>query len=311
MSHRLLVMGDNHGDAGSLRRVLDDVEGEPFDVAVHVGDFTDAWRTARREDDRRKGKRRGVEQLRAVEPLLEEFDDRAEGGLAWVYGNQDYFGDLDYKFEVGTEVPRDGRATVGGLEFTGHPEAVSPGVVLVTHMEFWRLLDGFDGLAHFCGNTHRGRHLGRRLNAAFLSVTDPETGRETKGGYFLVELDGGGIDVEMRSIGDLERVDCERHRERGVQFQPSFRGCMYCRDRRILMRELCATAFYRLAGGSNREAVAADELCEHALGLWDDPPDDLGATLREYLAGIDDDRYAPLTWADGDRLTLADRSYAY
>jgi predicted phosphodiesterase len=40
------VTGDNHGDVESLRRVLDDVEEDPFDYAVHVGDFTKAWETS-------------------------------------------------------------------------------------------------------------------------------------------------------------------------------------------------------------------------------------------------------------------------
>jgi hypothetical protein len=34
------------------------------------------------------------------------------------------------------------------------------------------------------------------------------------GGYFLAELDADGLDVEMRSVGSLEAVACDRHRER-------------------------------------------------------------------------------------------------
>jgi predicted phosphodiesterase len=60
MTQRFLVMGDNHRDAGSLRRVLADIEDDPVDAAIHVGDVTKAWRTSRRHDDGRLGKERGV-----------------------------------------------------------------------------------------------------------------------------------------------------------------------------------------------------------------------------------------------------------
>lgn len=311
MTDRVLVMGDNHGDTESLRRVLDDVGDETFDFAVHVGDFTDAWRTSRRVDDEDEGKKRGVEQLRDVEPLLEEIDACARHGLLWVWGNQDYFGDLDYDLDVGTAVPDD-VLTVGGRRFTNSPDLVDSDTVLVTHMEHWRLLDHFEGTAHFCGNTHRGRWKERRLNSSFLQVRDPDTGTKQFGGYFVVELgSGSGFDVEMRPIGDLERVSCDRHRERGVQFQPSDRGCMYCRDQRVLMREMCATAFYGQATNPQSDSVAAAELVDYAAALWTESPAGFRDTFREYLADVDEDRYAPLTSTDDGRLALAARSYAY
>lgn len=311
MTRRLLVMGDNHGDTESLRRVLDDVDGESFDVAIHVGDFTRAWRTARRRGDEQLGKRRGVEQLRDVEPLLEAIDARTEHGLVWVWGNQDYFGELAYDLDVGTRVPDDGCVEVAGLRFTNDPDRVDSDAVLVTHVEKWSLLDRFDGRAHFCGNTHRGRHLDRRLNAAFLKLTAPDTGATRYGGYFVVDLNSERFDVEMRAIGNLERKECDRHGERGVQFRPSDEDCMYCTDRRTLMREMCASAFYGLTVDSDSDSVADEALIDYAGALWDDPPDGFARSFEAYLADIDADRYAPLTRTDAGRLTLADESYAY
>jgi predicted phosphodiesterase len=311
MTDRLLVMGDNHGDTESLRRVLDDVEDETFDFAVHVGDFTRAWRQSREFDDEQTGKERGVEQLRAVEPILAEIEPRTRHGLLWVYGNQDYFGDLGYDLDVGTEIPDDDCLTVGGQRFTNSPARVESDVVLVTHVEKWSLLDHFDGKAHLCGNTHRGRYRGRRLNSAFLQVRNPETGAKTFGGYFVVELGDDTFDVEMRSIGSLERRECDRHRERGVQFQPASRDCMYCRDQRNLMREMCASAFFGLTSDSTRDSVTEGELVEYAAGLWNDPPSGFRTDFGGYLADVDADRYAPLTRTDEGRLTLAERSYAY
>ena len=257
MTQRFLVMGDNHGDAGSLRRVLAAIEDDPIDAAIHIGDFTTAWRTSRQHDDERLGKERGVEQLREVEPVLEAIDTHASHGLLWVWGNQDYFGDLDYDLDVGTEIPDDGYVEAAGQRFTSSPDRVESDAVLVTHVEKWSLLDHFEGRAHFCGNTHCGRHLGRRLNTAFLKLTDPEMETTTYGDYVVVDFGDDSINVELRSIGDLERKACDRHGERGVQFRPADEDCMHCTDERILFREMAATAFYGLTGDGFGAASAA------------------------------------------------------
>lgn len=304
MSERYLVMGDNHGDTESLHRVLDDTAGESFDYAVHVGDFTRAMRHDRD---------RGVEQLRAVEPVLERIDDRADHGLVWVWGDQEYFGDLPYDVEAGTEVPQDGSVTVGGQRFTNDPGNVTADAVLVTHMETWRLADHFEGKAHFCGNTHLGRRLGRRLNSAFLQATPRGEDGKRFGGYFVVEVDDRGFDVELRPIGDLRRVRCDEHRERGVQFLPSDQPCMFCWQDEVLMREMAASAFYGVtrAAGSNRDSASVEAIVEYAVDLWDDSPSGFRADFESYLASVDDDRYAPLAEAEPGRLTVAAESYAY
>lgn len=305
-------MGDNHGDVTSLRRVFDAVSAEPVDYAIHVGDLTNAWRTARQTGDVSRAKEQGVEQLRAVEPVLEAFDGLAEHGLVWVYGNQDYFGELDYDLSVGTEVPDDDVVSVGDLKFTSSLDHVAPDVVLVTHMEYWRLADHFDGLAHFCGNSHRGRHKGRRLNSSYLQVRDPETNSNRFGGYFIVELgEDAGLDVEMRSLGSLTQVSCDRHAERGVQFQPDTRGCMFCNETGTVYREMCASAFYGLTRDADRETVTDEELIDYAATLWEEPPEGFREGFQSYLASLEDHRYAPLTRTEDGAIRLADKSYAY
>jgi len=302
MSERWLVMGDHHGDAEALERVLDDTAGETFDYAVHVGDFTRAMR---------HDETLGVEQLRETEPLLRSIDDRADHGLLWVWGDQDYYGDLDYDLDVGTEIPDDDCVTVGGRRFTNSLAHVDPDTVLVTHDEHWRLADHFDGHAHVCGNTHFGRRFGRRLNAAFLQETDPETGEQHYGGYFVVTFDGADFDVEVRALGDLERTVCERHRERGVQFLPSDWDCMYAWDDRVLLRELAASAFYGVTDRGERDAADPEALVEYAVGLWDDPPAGFREDLGAYLDSLGEDRYAPLAGREDGRVEVAASSYSY
>ncbi|WP_440991683.1 metallophosphoesterase [Haloarchaeobius baliensis] len=303
MGDRYLVLGDHHGDTESLRRVLDDVDGETFDFVVHVGDFTDAMRAGRETASR---------QLREVEPLLADLADHARHDLVWVWGNRDTFGEFDATLDVGTEIPTAGCVTVGGQRFTNSPDAVAEDVILVTHMETWRLLDQFEGRAHFCGNTHLGRLKGRRLNSAFLQCTHRKTGEQSYGGYFLVDVtDEPPLDVEMREIGTLNRFDCPEHGERGVQYHDAFDDCMYCAEPDILRREMAASAFYGLTHDRDQDTVSAGELVSSAVDLWDDSPTDFRSEFAAYVDGIEDDRYAPLARTDGGRLCVAETSYAY
>jgi len=125
-SQRILVMGDNHGNTESLERVVADTEGERFDFVVHVGDFTNAHN----ED-----KATGEEQLRAVEPYLETLADRADNGLVYVYGNRDYYGDLDHTLDVGAYVPQEGSVTVGDQRFYPGSGRRHPPTIFSSHIQ--------------------------------------------------------------------------------------------------------------------------------------------------------------------------------
>lgn len=303
MGQRYLVLGDHHGDTESLRRVRDDIEDETFDFVVHVGDLTDAMRA---------GRETAVRQLDEVEPVLAEIAAHARHDLVWVWGNRDHFGDFDADLGVGTEVPSDGCVTVGGQRFTNDLDAVASDVVLVTHMETWRLLDQFEGRAHFCGNTHLGRLKGRRLNSAFLQYTHRETGEQSFGGYFVVDVtDEPPFDVELREVGTLDRFDCPDHGERGVQYHSAFDDCVYCAEPDILMREMAASAFYGLTNDTERERVRDEELVSYAVELWDDPPTGFGSAFAAYVDSVTEDRYAPLARTDDGLLRVAEKSYAY
>jgi hypothetical protein len=244
--------------------------------------------------------------------LLEELAGRARHGLVWVYGNRDYFGDFDADLGVGVEVPDDGRVTVGGQRFTNSLDHVEDDVVLVTHVETWRLADHFEGRAHFCGNTHLGRVKGRRVNSAFLQYTPRGTDERKYGGYVVLDLDEDGpLDVEVREIGSLDEFECEAHGERGRQFHDAFEECMYCAEPEILDREMAASAFYGLTRDAEEDAVGAEELVDYAVELWDDPPENFRQAFASYVERVDEDRYAPLTRRDDGRLAVAEESYAY
>jgi hypothetical protein len=107
---------------------------------------------------------------------------------------------------------------------------------------------------------------------------------------------------DVRSIGSVTRIECDRHAERGVQFQPESRGCMFCNESGTLYREMCASAFYGLTHDSTRDVVTDEELVDYAADLWELPPGGFRESLRAYLADLDDHRYAPLTRTDEDAI---------
>jgi predicted phosphodiesterase len=58
VSQRILACGDNHGDTGSLEKLLEAIKGEKFDFIIHTGDITNTYKTDLET---------GVDQLQAVE----------------------------------------------------------------------------------------------------------------------------------------------------------------------------------------------------------------------------------------------------
>jgi predicted phosphodiesterase len=293
-SQRILVMGDNHGNTESLERVVADTEGERFDFVVHVGDFTNAHN----ED-----KATGGEQLRAVEPYLETLADRADKGLVYVYGNRDYYGDLDHTLDVGTYVPQEGSVTVGDQRFTQDPDAVAPDDILITHTEKKAMIDHFPGRAYFCGHTHTGRYKDRMLNSAFLYRDDSKAATTLYGGYFVIGVgDEPPFDVDFRNIGSLDTTVCQRHLERGVLIGPEYHNCMFCWKPVKLLREMSKTAFYGVTHGLDRDHASEDEIVECAVELWESPPTGFADEFSEYISQVERDPKGSLVYNDDGHL---------
>lgn len=297
-TQQFLVMGDNHGNTESLRRVAAETEDERFDFIIHVGDFTNAHN---------EGEDAGVEQLQAVEPYLETLANRAENGLLYVYGNRDYYGELEYDLSVGTYIPSDDVVTVGGQQFTQDPEAVSSDGILVTHWEETGMIDHFPGRAYFCGHTHTGRYKERMLNSAFLYRDDSKADSAIYGGYFVVTVeDEPPFDIDLRNIGRLDTTVCQQHQDRGILIGPDYHNCMYCWQPILLMREMASAAFYGVTTETNRDFAAEDELIEYAIGLWESPPSGFQEEFAEYLSSDQPDPLGPLVRDDDGKFVRWD-----
>ena len=276
---RFLVMGDNHGNSESLERVVADTEGETFDFVIHVGDFTNAHNVGRDE---------GTEQLQAIEPYLEILADRSENGFLYVYGNRDYYGDLDDSLDVGFHIPEDDFVTVGGQRFTQTPELIEEDDILVTHGEIAAMLDHFEGRAYFCGHTHTGRYKDRTFNSAFLYRDDSKADTAIYGGYFIVEVsDESSFNIDLRNIGRLDTTVCQTHQDRGVLIGPDYHDCMYCWRPVELYRELASSAHYGLTDGDDQEGVTDEQLTKYATDLFESPPVDFEENFSQYLSSVD------------------------
>lgn len=245
---RLLCMGDNHGNASSLRRVVDETEGEQFDFIIHVGDITNACRD---------GLEAGADQLASIRPLFEDLSERGE--LVYVWGNRDFeicmkgMGTrVDTHAETGsmpgTRVPTAGTVEIAGQDFTQEPDEVDEETILITHYFLPELLDDFAGRAYVSGHVHTGRCKNNVLNTAFLYRDGENGAKQSEGGYFIVEIDDGEIDVSLRSLGGLTRGTCPKHIARGVQFTPdNWRAaCTFCYDEDDFYQEIIDSVQYRL-----------------------------------------------------------------
>lgn len=312
---RILVFGDNHGNADTLQQVADETVGESFDYIVHVGDLTN---TTQEGKDSRDAETIAADQIERIRPPLERLAGRGE--LVYIWGNRDGYGDPmpEDGLDVGTLIPRGESRTVDGQRFTTDPEAVDSETILVTHGPHVWAVDHFDGLAHFSGHTHKGRYRNRFLNSALL-YRERGLPEPIHGGYFILDVGTEPpFNVEFRNLGDLKQIVCHEHIERGVGFQPDFHTCRYCYYEGELEEEILTSAYHALAergatvevepeGGviqapapipddaharprlsDDATGVHEAALLEYGCGLWNDPPDGFRRDFEAYLAALSD-----------------------
>lgn len=177
--------------------------------------------------DRARGDR-----SRAVEAYASPVDDGA-----------DYVGEFDDL----TYVPRDDVVSAGGVRATANPALADDDCLLVTHRFHPELFDRFEsvgGAAYLSGEGLTGRYREDCLNAVF-SAHDLGAGADPcRGGYYVVDVDGGIADVRFEAVGDLTSRTCERHRSRGRVQTLAGLGCPFCAEASEYFEELLrASAF--------------------------------------------------------------------
>jgi predicted phosphodiesterase len=222
--------------------------GEEFDYIVHVGDITNACIDGMDE---------GEEQLEAVLPLFEELSSRGE--LLYVWGNRDFEVCIkggstrideyaDFEFTPGTHIPTEGAVEVAGQRFTQDRDEVDEQTILVTHHFGHKLLDHFSGILYLSGHVHVGRFKNNVLNTGFLYRDESHGANPIEGGYFVVEITDGSIDVKFESLGGLEKGICASHISRGVQFTPTNwrSACKFCYDSEDFYTEVVDSIKYDL-----------------------------------------------------------------
>ncbi|WP_435180478.1 metallophosphoesterase family protein [Halorussus sp. AFM4] len=300
---RFLVVGDNHGDAESLKTVVEETAGEKFDFVIHTGDITDAYH---------RGVDTAADQLRSLEPLFETLAERGE--LVYIYGNRDSERGGDshvtdrYELSPGTHLPSGDSVKVAGQRFTADPDAVTAGDVLVTHGQFPTPFYKFEGRAYFCGHTHRGWHRGRALNAAHLK----NVRKGYLGAYFIVTVDDSSLDVECYGIDEpWKAVECPDHNWVGTQYQPAKFGCRLCKfGEAESLRDVAWAAYTLHVDDPGEEAIDATDLMTQALSLLDGS-DQFEEQFRGYINALLEQPgpHDPLQPSDGHPTRLVPRSW--
>lgn len=282
---RLLCLGDNHGHVESLDRVVTQTAGRSYDFVIHVGDITNTCFD---------GISAGRQQLRALQPVFEQLNDR--GPLVYVWGNRDFDSGrkglgtrVDHSDTVdalpGTRLPGIGTVEVDGQLFTQVPEAVTDEAILVTHYDLPGWFDRFPGRLYLSGHAHVGRWHDRAVNTAFLYRDDAHEATPLVGGYFEITIEDAAVDVTMHSLGGLTAYDCETHGCRGTQYVPTEWDppCQFGRDSDAFFTEIIAGA--RRCLRATDSPVTSENVVQMAVALNDDAavPRDFEAALEEYL----------------------------
>lgn len=282
---RILAMGDNHGNADTIERVLNETQGEEYDYVIHTGDLTNACIDGMDE---------GSAQLEQLVPLLDELDDR--GSLVYLWGNRDYQSGFigvgqrvdryaDIELDIGTQLPQSGSVEIDGQKFTSHPDEVDANTILVTHYEHSELFDHFECRCYLSGHVHLGRIKNKSLNTGFLFRDDSHGAEPLEGGYFEVILSEDDMDVEFHSFGGLRQGSCSDHSTLGTQFVPANwrTSCKFCYDSDEFYQQIIDSAKYQLDMHGN--PITEDSVIETATDLVDESgvPSDFEVQLGEYV----------------------------
>jgi predicted phosphodiesterase len=297
MSHqRILALGDNHGDTGSLEKVVDQTQGEEFDFIIHTGDITNAFKTDLQT---------GVEQLRAIEPYFEKLAER--GTLVYIYGNRDkertFGGEAqhitdEYELDVGHRLPAGESIIVDGQRFTANPDDADSDTILLTHWLSQHEFYQSPARAYFSGDTHRARHWGTALNTGYL-----HNDKGFNGAYFIGELGDDRMDVTVHGIDQSWKgFVCPDHEWYGRQFTPEQFGCGLCKfgtTRQFI--PITSSVFTEIVGDVENETASIDNLVSGARKHIVDH-NGFADQFREYLQALAEAEHAgpldPLRPAD-------------
>jgi len=175
----------------------------------------------------------------------------------------------DFDFNPGTHIPTEGTVEVAGQKFTQDEDEVDEETILVTHYFEHELLDNFAGLLYLSGHVHVGRFKDNVLNTGFLYRDASHGADPIEGGYFVVEISEGSMDVTFESLGGLEKSVCPDHISRGVQFIPkNWRtACKFCYDSEDFYTEISDSVEYNL----EQQGIQAtpQNIVDSALEMYD------------------------------------------
>jgi hypothetical protein len=190
----------------------------------------------------------------------------------------------DDSFTPGTRIPTAGTVEIDGQDFAQDPDEADEDTILITHYFLPELLDDFAGRAYISGHVHTGRFKNNVLNTAFLYRGGEHGAKPTEGGYFIVEIDDGVMDVTLRSLGGLTRGTCAKHIARGVQFTPNNwqTACTFCYEEDEFYEEIIESTQHAL--GKTDAEISSAEVTEVAIDRYRGAgvPRDFEQTLSAY-----------------------------
>ncbi len=107
-----------------------------------------------------------------------------------------------------------GERVIGGIRFTGAHEALDAGSVYICHQldRHFRGARLKSRLAIY-GHDHVPRIYGNYLGLGFLRDPVPGVPEASRGGCFVVDVDGLCLDVRFISLGGMKASPCRIHKD--------------------------------------------------------------------------------------------------
>jgi predicted phosphodiesterase len=216
---RFAAFSDIHGCLVSLTEMLRLAVLHGAEFLVFAGDMTDAEYS---------GYAAGTVQMGALCKAVESTSLQ----MVYVLGNRDRAGGR----LVGCPLSGDlayGDVVVQGLRFTSRTEGLDGRSIYVCHQ-----LDAefrtrrLPARLVLYGHDHSPRIYGNYIGLGYMR--DPEQGspEDPRGGFFMVDVEGGSTDVRYVNMGGLRPSRCEIHRDQETFFVPARWGkaCPLCRN---------------------------------------------------------------------------------
>jgi predicted phosphodiesterase len=216
---RFAAASDIHGQLVSLNELIDRARDRQAELLVLAGDLTNA------EYD---GYATGSDQIEEISSIIESSGMRT----LYVLGNRDMAGGRSIECRLPGNLSK-GDVEIDGYVFTSKPGELGERSIMVNHHldpRFRR--EPSDALLLLYGHDHVPRTYHNLVGLGYVRDGNGGVNDNHRGGFFMIDLEGGRVEIDYVDMGGMMVSPCSRHGNQGTFFVPASWGdqCPMCRN---------------------------------------------------------------------------------